>query len=341
MFRPLATLTAFAAALTLVGCAPAEETPAPVASEALVQKDNLVLYTGRAEALIQPLIDMFTEETGITVEVRYAGSAELAAQLLEEGDNSPADVFLAQDAGALGAIAKAGLFAPIPTEALALVDRQFSDIDGFWVGVSGRARILNYNPERVTELPESVLDLLKPEWKGRIAIAPTNASFQAFVTAMRITEGDEVAAMWLAGMKENAVIFEKNGGILDAVETGVVDAGLINHYYWYAKANEVGLDNMKSKIAPFRPGDLGNLVNVAGAGIVNDNSASRAFIQFLLSEKAQTYFAQQTAEYPMIYGIDVIPGLAPLQEYPAPDIDLSNLDSLQQTLELIRAAGLL
>jgi iron(III) transport system substrate-binding protein len=341
LFKPLATLTAIAASLSLTACAPASTEPNPIVTESVVEKDSLVLYTGRSEELIGPLIEMFTAETGIEVEVRYAGTAELAAQLLEEGPNSPADVFLAQDAGALGAVARAGLFAPIPTVSLARVDRIYSDLEGFWVGVSGRARVLNYNPERVTELPASVLDLADPSWKGRIAIAPSNASFQAFVTAMRVIEGDEVTSRWLEGMKQNAVIFEKNGAILDAVEAGQVDAGLINHYYWHAKAKELGAANMKSKLAAFEGKDLGNLVNVAGAGMINDNTASRAFVEFLLSAKAQTFFATETSEYPLIPGIDVIEGVTPLNEVLTPDLDLSDLDSLGQTLELIRAAGLL
>ena len=341
MFKPLAALTAIVAALTLTGCAPAEQEANPLPVETVEQKDTLVLYSGRSEELIQPLIEMFTAETGIKVEVRYAGSAELAAQILEEGENSPADVFFAQDAGALGAVSKATLFEFVPTETLAKVDRIYSDIEGYWVGVSGRARILTYNPAKVTELPKSVFELAEPKWKGRIAIAPTNASFQAFVTAMRVLEGDELTSLWLGALKENAVIFEKNGAILDAVDAGQVDAGLINHYYWYAKAKEVGVENMNAQLAAFTPGDLGNMVNVAGAGIVNDNTASRAFLDFLLSAKAQTYFAEQTAEYPLIPGISIIEGLTPLSEIKSPDIDLSDLDSLGQTLELIRAAGLL
>ena len=341
MFKTLITLTALSATLALSGCAPAATAPNSFASESVVQKSNLVLYSGRSEELIKPLIEVFTAETGIDVEVRYAGSAELAAQILEEGTNSPADVFLAQDAGALGAVSKAGLFQPIPIESLALVDPIYSAADGYWVGVSGRARILTYNPEKVTQLPSSVFELAEPKWKGRIAIAPTNASFQSFVTAMRVVEGDEATALWLEAMKQNAVIFEKNNAILDAVDAGQVDAGLINHYYWYAKAKEIGVENMVSKLSPFAPGDLGNLVNVAGAGIVNDNSASRAFIKFLLSPIAQTYFAEQTSEYPLIDGIDVIEGLTPLNKVESPDVDLSDLDTLGQTLELIRAAGLL
>ena len=193
-------------------------------------EDSLLVYSGRSESLIGPLVQQFEEESGIAVEVRYAGSAELAAQLLEEGVNSPADVFLAQDAGALGAASKAGLLEILPEGLYDLVPEEYSAADRTWVGVSGRARVLVYDPSKVTRLPESIFDLEDPSWRGRIGIAPTNASFQAFVTAMRILHGDEQTLLWLEAMKENAVIYEKNGAILEAVESGQPDAGLINHY---------------------------------------------------------------------------------------------------------------
>ncbi|MEL0135766.1 MAG: extracellular solute-binding protein, partial [Aquiluna sp.] len=194
------------ASLLLSGCAP--------------QEDSLLVYSGRSEALIAPLVDEFEKETGIDVEVRYAGSAELAAQLLEEGENSPADVFLAQDAGALGAAAKAGLLKTLPDEIYSLVPAGYSAADRSWVGVSGRARVMVYDPSEVSELPESIFDLEDSSWQGRIGIAPTNASFQAFVTAMRVLHGDERTLKWLEAMKANAVIYEKNGAILEAVESG-------------------------------------------------------------------------------------------------------------------------
>jgi iron(III) transport system substrate-binding protein len=336
-------LLAVLALVTLVisGCSSGEPNPDPTASETIQQKSSLVLYSGRSEELIQPLIEMFEEETGIATEVRYAGSAEIAAQILEEGQNSPADVFFSQDAGALGAISKAGLFEVIPSELTSLVANEYSAKDKTWVGVSGRARVLVYNPVKVSSLPDSVFDLAKPEWKGKIAIAPTNASFQAFVTAMRVVSGEKKTSEWLSAMKRNAVVYEKNDAILAAVEAGQVDAGLINHYYWFAKAKEVGLSKMKSKLGAFEGNDLGNLVNIAGAGIINDNSASRAFVKFLLSEKAQNYFAEVTAEYPLLEGIDIVQGLTPLADLSKPEIDLSDLDSLDKTLELIRAAGLI
>lgn len=325
---------ALATALTVSLGACASESPTPAAED-----KSFTLYSGRSEDLIQPLIELFSEETGIQVAVRYAGSAELAAQILEEGSNVQADAFLSQDAGALGALTEAGLFQTLEPSITDLVDPAYRAADNTWVGVSGRSRVFSYNPAKVSEVPASVLDLTKPEWKGRIAIAPSNASFQSFVTALRVLEGEEVAAEWLAGMKTNAVLFEKNGQILDAIESGEVDAGLLNHYYWYEKAAEIGTDQMTSKLAWFAAGDAGNLVNVAGVGVLSDNSGARAFAAWLLGDTAQQYFTDKTFEYSLT-GLAAPAGLPALGELASPKIDLSALAPLGATLEMIRSAGL-
>ena len=305
------------------------------------EDDSLLVYSGRSEALIGPLVEQFEQASGIDVEVRYAGSAELAAQLLEEGTNSPADIFLAQDAGALGAAAKAGLLTAIPDEIFELVPAEYSAANRTWVGVSGRARVLVYDPAEVIELPVSIFDLEAASWKGRIGIAPTNASFQSFVTAMRILHGDERTLLWLEAMKENAVIYEKNGAILEAVETGQLDAGLINHYYWYARAKDVGESSMNSRLAQFQGQDAGNLVNVAGVGILDSSGAAEDFVRYLLGQEGQSFFAQETREYPLVSGVSPADDLTPLSEIRTPSIDLSDLDTLAETLELIRRAGLI
>ena len=330
--KPLALVLAAVAAVSVSGC---------TAEAALPDKSSITVYAGRSEALIQPMVDQFTLDTGIEVEVRYAGSAELAAQLLEEGQNSPADVFFAQDAGALGAVAKAGLLTKLPDEILGLVSPQYSAADGSWVGVSGRVRVFVYNPDTVASVPTSVFDLAEPEWQGRIAIAPTNASFQAFVTAMRVLHGEDKTLEWLRAMKTNAVIYEKNSAILEAVESKIVDAGLINHYYWFAMGREIGFENLTSRLGQFEAQDVGNLINAAGVGIVSDSNAARSFVEYLLSQTGQQYFVDQTSEYPLISGIEAGVDLTPLSQIPAPDIDLSDLDSLEETLNLIREAGLI
>jgi len=323
-----AALIAAASVLGLSACAPQAD-------------EELVIYVGRSETLIQPLIDQYIAESGVNVQVRYAGSAELAAQILEEGTNSPADVFMAQDAGALGAVSLAGYLRVMDEDLLNLVGSEYRAQDGTWIGVSGRVRVFSYNPDRVTELPRSVMDLALPEWRGRVGIAPTNSSFQAFITAMIQIEGEAATLEWLRAMKVNGVSYDKNSAILEAVESGQVDAGLINHYYWYAKGTEVGFENLNTEIAAFESLDVGNLRNVAGVGILSDDPKARAFVEFLLSESAQRYFVNETSEYPLIQDVEPLPGLTPLSEIPAPEFDLNDLEALEETLRLIRAAGLI
>ena len=317
--------------LSLGACA----SPAPTDSA-----ESITIYSGRSEELIADLLETFTQETGIKTEVRYGDSAELAAQILEEGDNIRADVYFGQDAGALGALAKEGVTKTLPTDITDLVATEYKSVNGQWVGVSGRARVLVINPAKVTEVPTSYKDLMDSSWKGRIGIAPTNASFQAFITAIRVLEGEQAAIDFLNAMKENGVLFEKNSIILQAVEDGVVDAGLINHYYWFELAAEIGADKMTSEIVWFKDGDTGNLINVAGVAVLSENPRANVFAKWLLGDTAQKYFVEKTREYSMT-GIPEVEGLKPLKDIKAPAIDLSDLDSLAETLELIRKAGLL
>ena len=323
---------AISAVVSLGACA--SEVPSTSSEE------SITIYSGRSEDLIADLLDTFTQETGIAVEVRYGDSAELAAQILEEGNNVRADVFFSQDAGALGALANEGITKTISNEITDLVQSQYKSIDNQWVGISGRARVLAYDPSKVEAIPSSYKDLMDSSWKGRIGIAPTNASFQAFITAIRVLEGDGAANDFLVAMKENAVLFEKNSIIMQAIQDGVVDAGLVNHYYWYELAAEIGEANMKSEIAWFKDGDAGNLINVAGVAVLSDNPSATVFTKWLLGDSAQKFFVEKTREYSMT-GIPEVQGLKPIAEIGAPEFDLSDLDSLAETLELIRKAGLL
>lgn len=308
---------------------------------------TLTVYSGRSEQLVGPLFRQLTEQTGITVDVRYGDSAELAAQLLEEGAGSPAQVFFAQDAGSLGAVEAAGLFAPLPEKAATAVPVGFRAPDGTWTGVTGRARAIVYDPQQVPgdQVPRAVADLTDPRWRSQVAIAPTNASFQAFVTAMRISDGDDATRAWLQGMVDNDVQrYEKNGLILDAVDAGQVKLGLINHYYWYEKAAEVGEAKMRSKIAFTAPGDPGSLVNVAGAGILKpaaDNKEAAAFVEWLLSPGTQQWFVTNTYEYPLLPNVPAAQGLPPLDSLRGPDVALADLDSLPATLAMLADTGLL
>lgn len=305
------------------------------------------MYSGRSEQLVGPLFTRFTEQTGITVAARYGDSAELAAQLLEEGDNTPAQVFFAQDAGALGAVDADGLFAPLPAATADAVPAAYRSPSGTWTGITGRARVVAYDSVQVpnAEVPSSVFDLTAPKWKGQVAIAPTNASFQACVTAMRVSEGDEATRRWLAGLVANDVQrYEKNGLILDAVDAGRVKLGLINHYYWYEKAAEVGEDAMRARIAFTKPKDPGSLVNVAGVGILRQGAAdprAAKFVDWLLSAPTQQWFVTNTFEYPLVSGVPAAAGLPPLDSLRGPDVGLADLKSLPATLSMLESVGLL
>jgi len=307
----------------------------------------LTVYSGRSEELVGPLFAQFTEQTGIEVQARYGDTAELAAQLIEEGDASPADVYLAQDAGALGAVEAAGLFAPLPAAVATAVPEAYRSPAGVWTGVTGRARVIAYDPQQVpaAEVPQSIFDLTDPRWSGQVGIAPTNASFQAFVTAMRVSQGDDVTRQWLEGLVANDVqTYEKNGLILDAVDTGQIQLGLINHYYWYEKAAEVGADAMRAQIAFTKPEDPGSLVNVAGVGILNtgtDNSASAQFVEWLLSPSVQEWFVTNTYEYPLLPSVAAAEGLPTLESLRGPNVPLAELADLPGTLVMLEDVGLL
>jgi iron(III) transport system substrate-binding protein len=307
---------------------------------------ELTIYSGRQETLVNPLIEQFEQQTGIATSVRYANTAQLAAQLREEGAATPADVFFAQDAGALGALSQAGRLEPLPQGVLDRVPARFRADDGSWVGTSGRARVIVYNPNQVPEqdVPDSVFELTEPRWRGKVGIAPSNASFEAFVTAMRVLRGDDATRDWLRGMRANDVqSFDNNVLILKAAEDGVVQLGLINHYYWYEEVAEKGVAAVPTRLKFLPGGDPGSLVNVAGAGILrgSDHSAqARQFVEFLLTEQSQSYFAQQTKEYPLVAGVPAVTELPPLENLQSPRIDLSDLNTLEQTLKMIEDAGL-
>lgn len=309
--------------------------------------DAITLYSGRSEAQVKPILVEFTKATGIKVKPRYGASAEMAAQIAEEGSRTRADVFWAQDAGALSSVDGHGLFGPVPADALASVEKRFQADDGNWIGISGRARVIVYNSKKLqpADLPTSVFQLTDPKWKGRIGIAPTNGSFQAFLTAMRLQVGEARTRDWLNGLKANEPkTFEDNALVVRAVNEGQIDVGLVNHYYLFQLTAEIGADKVVARNHFTAAGDPGSLVNVAGVGIIkNTKKAADAatFVEYLLSSEAQHHFAERNFEYPLIKGVSPVNGLVPLDQVRGPDLDLSNLGDLEHTLDLLRQVGLL
>jgi iron(III) transport system substrate-binding protein len=342
----LVLASAFVAACGGAGQSPsaAPAATAPGSTAAASASGSLVVYSGRSETLVGPLIEQFETESGIDVEVNYAGTSELAATILEEGDASPADVFFSQDGGALGAIAAENRLAALPQATLDRVDAALRSPDGFWVGVSGRARVAAYNTEALSaaDMPASILDFADPSWKGRLGWAPSNASLQSFVTALRVLKGEEAARAWLVAIQANAPkVYEGNAQALQGVAAGEIDVAFINHYYLLAALAESEIPVANHF---FPGGDPGALINVAGAGILStakNTAAAQAFVDFLLSEESQAYFAEETYEYPLVDGVPADERLTPLDQIASPDIDLSDLADLQGTVELMQDVGIL
>ncbi|HEX6684610.1 MAG TPA: iron ABC transporter substrate-binding protein [Candidatus Limnocylindrales bacterium] len=344
MRKLVAFLVAAAASLAACGTSDTPETSAPPPPS----DKKITVYSGRTEALIKPVLEQFTTATGVAVEVRYGDTAAMAAQLLEEGDRSPADLFLAQDAGALGEVTKKGMFAKLPTPVLDKVPSVYRARGGEWVGVTGRSRVFVYNSDQVTaaQLPKSVFEVTGPAWTGKLGVAPTNGSFQAFITAIRVQHGDSKAREFLSGLKANqAQIRPNNGQIVADVDSGKLAAGLVNHYYLYEKARTDGksADTLKVRNHFFPDGDTGALVNVSGLGVLkraeNDPDV-RTFIDYLLGPDGQKYFAEKTFEYPLVAGVTTASGLPQLASIKTPAIDLNNLDTLKETVAMIKESGL-
>jgi iron(III) transport system substrate-binding protein len=307
--------------------------------------DSIVVYSGRSENLIGPLLADFTAQTGVNVEVRYGDSADLALLIAEEGERSPADVFISQSPGAVGFLAEKDRLGAIPAATLQRVASEFRNKDGQWVGMSGRVRVLVHNTDEVETktLPESVFDLTGEEYRGKVALAPSNGSFQDFVTGMRQQHGDEATEKWLKGMAENdAKSYANNTAIVEAVGRGEVPMGLVNHYYnAQAKAEN---PSVPSENYFFPNKDIGSLLIVTALGILQttkDAAKADQLLAFLLSDSAQEFFSSETSEYPLVEGVKEPTGVPPLASLDVDTIDMDTLGGgLGRTLQMIEASGL-
>lgn len=332
----------------LTGCttatAPTAQEPGAEGTDT-APTQTLTVYSGREEKIMGPLIEKAEAKLGIPIEVRYGDSTELAIALAEEGQNSPADIFYSQDSGALGAVANAGLSQALPKNLLQKVDAKYQSPTGEWIGISGRARVLDYNTTLVkaSELPASVLDLMDPKWQGKIGWATGNGSFQAFVTAMRVVYGDDATLKWLTAMKANQPKnYEGNTAIVEALGRGEIALGLVNNYYLYRFKTQD--PNFPVELHHFESGDVGSLVNAAGLAVLKTTdqpSDAEKFVEYMLSTEAQQYLTEEFYEYPLVKGIPVSQNQKPLEELSPPDMDLTKLADIEGTIALLQKAGLL
>ncbi|MDY7093435.1 MAG: extracellular solute-binding protein [Acidobacteriota bacterium] len=338
MLRTLCSVLLLGLFLLPGACAaPSEE------AETAGEPQTVTIYSGRNESLVKPLLDRFAEDNEIEIQVRYGSTAEMAATLMEEGEATPADLFISQDAAALGALSSAQQLLPLPKTVLDRVPAAYASPKGDWVGLSGRARTVVYNTELVQpeDLPQSLEAVTDPRYKGRFGIAPTNASFQAHMAAYRAARGPDALEELLGGMNANEPRFyPKNSPIVEAVLAGEIEWGLVNHYYlWRALAERPDAPGANF----FMPeGPVSSFVNLAGVGMLHNTEASRAVLEFLVSDEAQEYFAQETFEYPLVPGVAAAVDLPPLSELKNTRVDFADAGAvLEETLEAIRASGLL
>lgn len=334
------TLRRFALLLTIAAAAAISIVLSACGDDA----NSLTVYAGRSSALVQPILEKFAENSGYNVRVRYGDGTELALAILEEGDNSPADVYFGQDVGAFGALQDR--LQPLPESILGKVAERFRSPDGDWVGISGRARVVAYNVDNIDpeELPASILDYTDPEWKGRFGLVPRSDGFPEFVTALRLTKGEDFARQWLKDLNANdPTTFPNNLAAIQAVANGELDVAFVNHYYLYRFLAEEG-EGFGARNYYFENGDIGGLFMVVAAGILDtagNRQAAEDFIEFLLSQQAQEYFAAETYEYPLAAGVEASAGLPPLADLQTPDVDVSDLTDLRGSLDLMSETGIL
>ena len=309
--------------------------------------DKLVIYNAQHAELIEPIAKDFTEKTGIEVEVRDGSDLEMANQLVTEGKASPADVFLTENSPAMSLVQSDGLFQPLEQQTLDNIPARYRPDDNSWTGFSARSTVMVYNTDKVSkdELPTSLTDLADPEWKGRISFSPTGADFQAIVAGYLALEGEDATKEWLEGLKANGTVYDGNDVVLESVNSGQTDAGIIYHYYWYRDQEESGANSDNTQLHFFKNQDPGAFLSLSGAGVLangDHNADAQKFVEYLTSVVGQQAIADSYAlEYPLNPEVDLDrAGVPPLSSLEPPDVTVSELDS-QKVVQLMTEVGFL
>lgn len=344
--RMRAGLTAGAATVVLVMTTAACGGGADGGAASAPEKPTLTLYNAQHEELLQEIVPGFTEATGIKVKMRNGDDFELANQLVQEGSASPADVFLTENSPAMTLVDSKDLFAPLDEATLAQVPAQFSPADGQWMGFAARSTVLAYNTDKVkdSELPDSIMELAEPQWKGRVSFSPSGADFQAIVSAVVDLEGEAAAQKWLEGLKANGTVYQGNNVVLKSVNDGQIDTGIIYHYYWYRDQEESGASSDNTALHYFGNQDPGAFLSVSGAGVLKSSEhpeEAQQLVKYLSGVKGQTALANSYAlEYPLNPDVPAPPAIKPLDELEPPEVEVSGLNG-PVVIELMQRAGLL
>jgi iron(III) transport system substrate-binding protein len=307
---------------------------------------EVIVYNAQHEELIAAVAKGFEKKTGVDVKLRNCSDLELANQLVTEGDRSPADVFLTENSPAMSLVDEAGLFEPLDQSTLQNIPEQFRPDSGHWTGFAARSTVLVYNTTMVkqADLPTSLMDLAKPEWKGKISFSPTGADFQAIVSAVLALKGEQATRDWLKGLKANGTVYDGNNVVLESVNSGQTAAGIIYHYYWYRDQEESGDNSDNTKLEFFGDQDPGAFLSTSGAGVLaggDHQKDARAFVQYLTSVEGQKIIADSYAlEYTLNPDVSLDRGVKPLAELDPPDVDVSSLNS-KRVVKLLEDAGFL
>ncbi len=332
--RPLASLAAAVLGTALLGACGADDGP------------SLTVYNAQHEELLAQVAPIFEDQTGIRVRLRSGSDLELANQIVQEGEASPADVFLTENSPAMSLVDRAGLLTEVDRDTTELVAAQFVPADRHWMGFMGRSTVAMFNTAALSaaQMPESILDFAEPEWKGRVGFSPTGADFQAIVSAVLELEGERATREWLEGLAENGTVYDGNNVVLESVNAGEVEAGIAYHYYWYRDQLESGESSDQTELYFFGNQDPGAFISVSGAGVLassDHQDDAQAFVAFLASTRGQQAIADSYAlEYPLNPDVGLDPSVKPLAELEPPRIDVSTLNS-EPVIEMMQDAGLL